>query len=796
MKDLFIALFALTFVFSCIPSKAYSEMDAAEQWENINDRFFIENKGQWPEEVLYLCRMGGLDAWITKYGINYTFYQLEKDATVGESDHYADEDSRDYRISGHRILVKLKNHNENIHHEGKLKKAGHYNYFIGNDRGQHAVNVALCKEVLLKEVYEGIDMRYYFDKGSLRHDYIVHPGADASLILFSIEGSNNTFVDDQQNLVFTTRFGEVAMTELLTYQAADKKEIKSAYVPLNEYWSIAIADYDQSQKLIVDPLLYSTFIGGFGHEFGRSITVDGSGNAYITGNAEAGTYDITPGAFQTAFGGGNRDAFVTKLNASGTDLIYSSYIGGTASEYGRSVSVDNMGNAYITGETRSSNFPVSEEAYQDTLFGFENVFVSKLNADGTELLYSTYIGGGASDVSRSIDIDAAGNAYVTGETFSDNFPVSDGAFQTARTGSFDAFVTKLNSTGTELLYSTYMGGVFDDFGRSIAVDSLGNAYITGDTRSSDYPVTTGAFQTFRAGLEDAFVTKLNASGTGLIYSTFIGGGSTDVGRSIAVDHAGYAYIAGYTESVNYPVTPEAYQTENAGNEDILITKLNTSGTDVIYSSYMGGSGDDDAYAIAVDGEGNVVIAGTSGSTDFPVTSGAFQTHFGGGSFDAFVARLSANGSNLDYSTYLGGFNTEYCLSVAVDNDGSAFATGGTLSPNFPVSTDGFQTVHAGNNDVFVTKLDVSVTVGMAGHHSAPDITVYPNPTSGMVIIELFAEAVLHFEVVTLEGRMLQQGRLDGRQTALDISGFTNGVYLLKVYSDESKVMTVIKLVKN
>jgi len=800
MKNIFNSLLALTSVLWFVPSDAFSEMNAQSALAKPDNQFFIENKGQWPEDVLYLCRMGGLDTWITKYGVNYTFYQLEKDQSASESNSPIDHDfeTKNYRVIGHRILKKLQNHNANPDSEGKFKSDGYHNYLVGNDPNKHVSNVGLYKEVILKEVYSGIDLRYYFDKGSLRHDYIVHPGADATQIMFSIEGSDNTLVDEKGNLVFTTRFGEVAMAELLTYQASDKKEIKSAFVQTHENWTISIADYDRSRELIIDPLLYSTFIGGIGHEIGRSIAVDGSGNAYITGSAEAGSYDITPGAFQTDYGGGNRDAFVTKLNQSGTSLLYSTYIGGSASEYGRSVFVDNMGNAYITGETRSGNFPVTEGAFQSEIIGLEDVFVLKLNADGSGLMYSTYIGGEKVDVGRSIDVDASGNAYITGETYSTSYPISEGAFQTAKTGLFDAFVTKLNATGTALLYSTYIGGIFDDYGRSVAVDSLGNAYITGETNSSDYPVTTGAFQTSRAGLEDAFVTKLNALGTELVYSTFVGGGNTDSGRSISVDVEGCAYITGYTESNYYPVTPGAYQTSKAANEDIIVTKLNATGTNLIYSTYLGGSGDDSASSIAIDSDGNASITGVTRSTNYPITSDAFQTNFGGGYFDAFVTRINTTGTNLNYSTFLGGSNTEYGISIAVDFEGSAFVTGGTLSLDFPVSTDGFQTVHAGNNDVYVTKVEMAVNVGITEKQLAPDIIVYPNPSSGTVFIELIEEEVhLHnYEIVNIAGKTLHQGRLTGRQTMLDMSGYSNGAYLLKIYVDESQAVSVIKLLKN
>lgn len=294
--------------------------DANAVLQKADRRFFIENKGQWHSDVLYLCRMGGLDAWITKYGVNYTFYKIEKapNATVRADEHRMPRDKFDREehdnsiLLGHRVLMKLQNANFNPSREGKQKQEGYYNYLIGNDPSKYASFVGLYKEAIVKDVYSGIDLRYYFDKGSLRYDFVVHPGADPSQIIFKLEGQNESYVKNG-HLCFTTRFGEVQMAELKTYQAGDKKEVASHFKQAGrDMYGISVAHYDPTQTLIIDPLIYSTYIGGSADNRGYGIAIDASGNAYVTGYTESINYDITPGAFQTT-NGGIRDVFVTKL---------------------------------------------------------------------------------------------------------------------------------------------------------------------------------------------------------------------------------------------------------------------------------------------------------------------------------------------------------------------------------------------------------------------------------------------------------------------------------------------------
>jgi len=336
--------------------------------------------------------------------------------------------------------------------------------------------------------------------------------------------------------------------------------------------------------------------------------------------------------------------------------------------------------------------------------------------------YSTYLGGNGQDVGFGIAVDSSGNAYVTGQTFSNNFPITPGAFQTSpgplgNGGS--VFVTKLNPMGSALIYSTYLGGFGFQEGLGIAVDAAGNAYVAGRTNSLNFPTTPGAFQPNFGGcpeltcFENAFVTKLNPTGSALVYSTYLGGTKNDEATGIALDAAGNAYVTGRTDSSDFPTSPGAYQTTFSGvlsvYGDAFVVKLDPTGSALIYSTFLGGSGDDIAYGIALDSSGNAYVVGATASTDFPTTPGAFQTTFGGGETDAFVTKVNPLGSALVYSTYLGGSDRDEGYGIAVDGlpSPNAYLTGATRSTDFPVIPGAIQPAFAGGTgfDVFVTKLD-------------------------------------------------------------------------------------------
>ncbi|MDR4508193.1 MAG: SBBP repeat-containing protein [Candidatus Brocadiaceae bacterium] len=384
-------------------------------------------------------------------------------------------------------------------------------------------------------------------------------------------------------------------------------------------------------------LLYSTYLGGNDSDIGRGIAIDDAGNAYVTGrtkspdfptaNAIDGNYDC--------YG----DAFVTKIDASGAFLSYSTYLGGNSWDYGYGVAVDSAGNAYVTGYTDSPDFPAVNAIY-GSLNSYTDAFVTKIDASGASLSYSTYLGGKFSDWGRGISVDSAGNAYVTGETVSPDFPTINAIYGSINGPETEAFVTKIDASGACLSYSTYLGGNGEDSGRGIAVDSAGNAYVTGYTSSPDFP-TANAIDGSLDGALDAFVTKIDASGTSLSYSTYLGGNGNESAAGIAVDSAGNAYVTGYTASSDFPMANAVDGNHNGGYYDCFVTKIDASGARLSYSTYLGGNGEDYGAGIAVDGAGNVYVTGDTDSPDFPAANAIYGT-YNGGRRDAFVVKIARN----------------------------------------------------------------------------------------------------------------------------------------------------------
>jgi len=464
-------------------------------------------------------------------------------------------------------------------------------------------------------------------------------------------------------------------------------------------------------------LAYATFLGGSNYEWGFAIAVDGAGSAYVTGYTRSSDFPTTAGAFDTSHNG-NHNAFVVKMNAAGTGLTYATFLGGSNGDEGHAIAVDGAGSAYVTGWTESSDFPITAGAFDTNYNGADDAFVVKVNADGTGLAYATFLGGSGWEWSHAIAVDGAGSAYVTGHTGSSDFPITAGAFDTSHNGVYDAFVVKVNAGGTGLAYATFLGGSGPDYGRAIAVDGAGSAYVTGHTPSSDFPTTAGAFDTSYNGYQDAFVVKVNATGTGLAYATFLGGSHYDYGYGIAVDGAGSAYVTGETLSSDFPTTAGAFDT-SYNLSDAFVVKVNASGAGLAYATFLGGSYADEGNAVAVDGAGSAYVTGSTSSSDFPTTVGAFDTsHNGRG--DAFVVKVNAGGTGLAYATFLGGSDYDWGNAIAVDGAGSAYVTGHTQSSDFPTTADAFDTSYNGWDDAFVAKIGTAEVTPTPTEVTNPD----------------------------------------------------------------------------
>ncbi len=582
------------------------------------------------------------------------------------------------------------------------------NYLFGDDRSKWLTGVPAYARVRAQGIYPGVDLVFYGNRRQFEYDFVVHPGTDPQSIRLGFEGladdkGGAVRIDARGDLVLRTAHGDLRLHRPIAYQEIEgtRRLIEARYVVRTaiEHSSAArpaigidVVGYDAGRPLVIDPVLdYSTYLGGSGNDAGMAIAVDAAGQAYVTGLTESPDFPVAG----VAPSGGTRKVFVAKLNATGSALLYATYLGGNGNDTATGIAVDATGNAYVTGLTESTDFP-TVRGYQSNQGGTD-AFVTKLDPSGATPLYSTYLGGSGVDVGLGIAVDG-GQIYVTGYMESSDFPRRN-AFQKPGGGA-DAFVTKLNpdlSGSASVVYSTPLGGTDRDEGHAIAVDSQGHAYVAGFTDSAKYP-TQNAYKKNQPG-RDAFVTKLAPAGNALVFSTYLGGSGTDVGLGIAVDAAGMVYVTGYTDSSDFPKkTP--YQSAAGGGTDAFATKFDAAGG-LASSTYLGGSGGDAGLGIAVSANNDVHVTGHTDSTNFP-TLNSQQGDQGGR--DAFVVKLQlGSGSALVYSTYVGGGGSDEAYGIALDAEGNAYITGVTQSADFPTA-GAFATTLGGSQDAFVAKL--------------------------------------------------------------------------------------------
>ena len=671
---------------------------------------FTENRGQVRDgDVRYTFALGGLRVGMIPSGLLIRILDDRAETSGASSRSSSDsirEDGDDASAVGASVVRIGFDGSNRVAPRARGELPARSNYFAGSDPSQWRVGITSYREVVYEDLYDGIDLLYRPDGAGLKYEFVVRPGADPNRIRWSYEGVAGLEIVEGA-LVARTDFGEFEDEAPIAYQA--DREARCSYSLESLSVGLRCGSWDPAQALTIDPLLYSTFLGGSTDARGVALAVDASGDAYVTGYTLSADFPTTPGAYQTSMGAaGTWDAFVVKLNPSGTAPVYATFLGGSNSDRGFAIAVDGAGEAYVAGYTNSSDFPTTPGALLTSFAsgGMEG-FVTKLNAAGNALLYSTLLGGTVDDRIYGIALDANGEAFVTGRTKSPDFPVSVGAFDPTFQNTVcgpvlcaHGFISKLDANGSSMVYSSYIGGRSSDRGLGIAVDASGDAYVAGYTNSSDFPVTPGAYGTaFHAGAcgsficSEGFVAKVNLAGTALAYSTFLGGSKTDLAHEVAIDPSGAAYVTGETNSTDFPVTPGAYEVTYAGvgNRHAFATKLDAMGSTLVYSTFLGGSNTDRGHGTAVDASGNVYVVGRTNSSDFPITPGAVDTTFGGGATnDVFVSELGAAGTQLLYSTFLGGGADDCGNAIALDASDNVYLTGDTRSSNFPTTAGAFR----------------------------------------------------------------------------------------------------------
>jgi aldose sugar dehydrogenase len=546
------------------------------------------------------------------------------------------------RSSQASFVFKFVGANPHANIDGADQLPGHRNYLLGNQAENWHTDVPTFRKVVYEGIYPGIDLAFYGNQKRIEYDLEIAPGADPRAIRLAFDRGVRPRISADGDLILRSKDISVVERKPLIYQNVNgaRRTVEGHYALLrHREVAFEIGEYDRTKPLVIDPT-----------------------------------------------------------------LVYSTYLGGSGDDSGSSIAIDTSGNVYIAGTTASTNFPTHGPAYPNNK-GLSDIFVTKIDSTGSNIVYSTYIGGSGLDRADGITLDSSGNAYVVGRVgdTSVDFPTTPGSLApTYRGGDFDGVVFKLNAAGNNLVYSSFIGGEDNDSTEGIAVDSAGNAYLTGGTRSSGFPVKSSGFQSFRAGDTDAYLTKLDPSGSTVLYSTMLGGSATDRGSGVVVDSNGNAFISGYSASPDFP-TQNAFQGFSGGSFDAFVAKIDTNASgaaSLVFSTYIGGIADDKAFGIAMDAGANVYVVGQTSSNNFPVLNPAQPSS--GGSFDAFLAKIASDGTKV-YATYLGGSGDDRGTGIAVNSTGT-YVTGFTSSTNLPTVAP-LQLNNGGGFDAFVAKLN-------------------------------------------------------------------------------------------
>lgn len=727
-----IAAAVLTGVAALVPYARASDQNGVQNaWSRLPVTF-VENRGQTDSQVRYFARGSHYAFFFTPREVVLSLVDTRQTVEPTRGAHEAvssryrpglvapvrlasttsEEQTYQQTVLGLQFLGS----NPRVTVSGSERAPGNINYIHGADASQWQTDVPTYREVVYHELWPGIELRVREHGGALKYEFHVRPGAKVEEIRLAYQGADRLSLDRAGNLMIDTALGTIRDSAPTSFQEidGDRVPIESSYAldsRTTSGYGFKVGRYKADQELVIDPgIEYSTYLGGSGDDVPSGVAVDAAGNAYVVGYTQSPDFPVTAGAFRrTGSLNNSLDAFVAKINPSGTAFVYATFLGGSNFDWGRAIAIDAAGNAYIAGQTQSADFPVTGKAFQKSLAHLNcprcgidvyDAFVAKLNATGSSLLYSTFLGGATGiDDALAIAIDASGNAYVAGETSSTDFPTTSGAFRRTISGGDDAYVAKLNPSGSALAYSTYIGGTLTDSPARIALDTANNAIVFGQTSSPDFPTTPGAFATVANGQFDSFLLKLNASGSNLVSSALLGGSAQDSAGGLAIDQAGDIYVSGTTSSTDFPTTPGTFQPICTGS-DAYVAKLTPDISTLLHSTCISKTG---AKGIAVSPTGNVWITGQS-SGGFTATPDAFQQFPAVGPAgllsNAVIAELNDTGSAVLYGTYIGGTRGDFGRDLALDSAGNVYVVGRTASPDFPTTPNAVDRVFRGDPTVF------------------------------------------------------------------------------------------------
>ncbi len=592
--------------------------------------------------------------------------------------------------------------------EGSDITSTNFNYLIGRDQSKWVSGISSFRSIKYENLYAGIDMKVSSIGATLKYDLILKPLSPVEEIKISFEGVKDIDVHSEKVEIILPNDVIYEEKDLFVYYQDNGERIEASFKQIDQLtYGYDLGDYDRTRSVVIDPVVFSTYLGGSTSDHSEGIVMDDQGNSYVTGQTSPWDFPLTAGSYQTDRMGG-LDAFVAKFNPDGTDLDFCTLIGGEGDDTGFEIERDGNGNIIVAGRTTSTDIPTHGSAYDDTIDGGWDVFLIKLNPTGTDLLTATYYGGAGTDAVVNLVVDGTGYCYIGGWTSSEDLPITNNNIDDDYSGGdISAFLFKINPMMSQLSYSTYISTAEDDRINGLDVDEAGNAYITGMTRSDEFPLSSDPLDSTYEGSSECFFMKINSNCNQILYSSFLGGSDGEGGYGLELDSDGNIWLTGITYSDGFPATSGVYQTTNKGGGDIFVTQLNGTDFTIMKSTFIGGSSRDGPIDMVLDPFNRVTIVGDLSSMDFPVTSDAIQSVYKGGSNDGFVVSISYDLKDLLYSTYIGGDGWfDATLSVYSDPNGHICFTGWTDNASIPTSLGAYDRTHNGFEDAYIMGLSL------------------------------------------------------------------------------------------
>jgi len=755
---------------------------------------FIENSGQLNNDNIefYATTFVG-SVFLTKDGkLHYAFTPSGKRG-VKFSEDFQNSISFSYR-GGERTSTKISS-------------------FKGNNPKKWRTNISSFNTIEFGEIYKGVNLKLRASGNNVEKIFYIQPNINPDVIKINIESAENVTVNTKGELEVKTELGKVCFTKPVAYQEEneERKFIDVSYNLSGDVYGFEVTGYDPTKELVIDPLLASTYLGGSHNEYAEDMLFDNAGNLYVTGWVASTDFPTTISAYDTSHNGGG-DVFVSKFDSNLQNLLACTFLGGGSFDQNPAIARDNNGNIFISGMTRSNDFPTTPNAFDTSYSAWSDCFISKFDSDLQNLLASTYLGGtnNIGEFGFDISVNDNGFVYVAGSAGA-NFPTTPGAYDETINSYMDAFVSKLDNNLENLVASTYLGGNATDQSYAIAFDNSGNVYTAGRTESGDFPFSTGAFDsTHNGGIYDAYLSKFDPNLQFLLASTYLGGNGNEEPWDMVLDNTGNILVTGDTYSTDFPATASAFDTTYNGGPDAFISKLNDSLSDLLASTFFGGSGWEIGYDIALNSSGNLFVAGMTSSIDFPITPGVFDSTRD--ATDAFISKFDPNLANLSASTYLGGTAVDQGFALTLNSSGEVYVGGETSSTDFPTTLGSYDNTYNGfDKDAFISKLDSNLSGGVVGiGDEQPDglperfalSQNYPNPFNPSTRISFtIAEAgftslkvydVLGDEVATLVNEELIKGEYEVEFSG---NGLTSGIYFYQLKAgsfNQTKKMLMIK----